>query len=150
MPQSLAKNLIHLVFSTKHREPFLSDAVRPALHAYLATVFKNLQSPVLALNSVADHVHILFSLHRTVALSSVVEDAKKSSSKWLKTQSPDLAAFAWQAGYGAFSVSESAVEAVTRYIETQAEHHRQVTFQDEFRAFLTKHNLEYDERYLWE
>jgi putative transposase len=150
MPQSLAKNLIHLVFSTKHREPLLADAVRPALHAYLATVFKNLQSPVLALNSVADHVHILFSLHRTVALSTVVEDAKKSSSKWLKTQSPDLASFAWQAGYGAFSVSESAVETVTRYIDTQAEHHRKVTFQDEFRAFLTKHNLEYDERYLWE
>jgi hypothetical protein len=80
----------------------------------------------------------------------VVEDAKKSSSKWLKTQSPDLASFAWQAGYGAFSVSESAVETVTRYIDTQAEHHRKVTFQDEFRAFLTKHNLEYDERYLWE
>jgi REP element-mobilizing transposase RayT len=150
MPQSLAKNLIHLVFSTKHREPLLADAVRPALQAYLATVFKNLQSPVLALNSVADHVHILFSLHRTVALSIVVEDAKKSSSKWLKTQSPDLASFAWQAGYGAFSVSESAVETVTRYIDTQAEHHRKVTFQDEFRAFLTKHNLEYDERYLWE
>lgn len=150
MPQSLAKNLIHLVFSTKHREPFIADAVRPALHAYLATVFKNLQSPVLALNSVADHVHILFALHRTVALSTVVEDAKKSSSKWLKTQSPDLASFAWQAGYGAFSVSESAVETVTRYIDTQAEHHRKVTFQDEFRAFLTKHNLEYDERYLWE
>jgi REP element-mobilizing transposase RayT len=150
MPQSLAKNLIHLVFSTKHREPLLADAVRPALQAYLATVFKNLQSPVLALNSVADHVHILFSLHRTVALSTVVEDAKKSSSKWLKTQSPDLASFAWQAGYGAFSVSESAVETVTRYIDTQAEHHRKVTFQDEFRAFLTKHNLEYDERYLWE
>lgn len=150
MPQSLAKNLIHLVFSTKHREPLLADAVRPALHAYLATVFKNLQSPVLALNSVADHVHILFSLHRTVALSTVVEDAKKSSSKWLKTQSPDLAAFTWQAGYGAFSVSESAVETVTRYIATQAKHHRKVTFQDEFRAFLTRHNLEYDERYLWE
>ena len=150
MPQSLAKNLIHLVFSTKHREPLLADAVRPALHAYLATVFKNLQSPVLALNSVADHVHILFSLHRTVALSTVVEDAKKSSSKWLKTQSPALATFAWQAGYGAFSVSESSVEAVTRYIDTQTEHHRKVTFQDEFRVFLTKHNLEYDERYLWE
>lgn len=150
MPQSLAKNLIHLVFSTKHREPLLADAIRPALHAYLAAVFKNLQSPVLALNSVPDHVHILFSLHRTVALSAAVEDAKKSSSKWLKTQSPDLAAFAWQAGYGAFSVSESAVGTVTYYIATQAEHHRKVTFQDEFRAFLAKHNLAHDERYLWE
>lgn len=82
MPQSLANNLIHLVFSTKHREPRLADAVRPALHAYLATVFKNLQCPVLTLNSVEDHIHILFALHRTVALSAAVEDAKKSSSKW--------------------------------------------------------------------
>lgn len=123
MSQSLAKNLVHLVFSTKHREPWLTDAVRPALHAYLTTVFKDLRCPVLILNSVEDHVHILFSLHRIVPLAGAVEDVKKSSSKWIKTQSPDFASFSWQAGYGAFSVSESAVAAVTRYIADQAEHH---------------------------
>jgi putative transposase len=150
MSQSLANNLIHLVFSTKHRELWLNDAVRPALHAYLATVFKNLKCPVLILNSVEDHIHILFFLHRTVALATVVEDAKKSSSKWIKTQSAELASFAWQGGYGAFSVSESNVATVKQYIACQAEHHRKISFQDEFRAFLIKHKLEFDERYLWD
>lgn len=150
MPQSLANNLIHLVFSTKDREPCLTDAVRPDLHAYLATVFKNLKCPVLILNSVEDHIHILFSLHRTVALATAVEDAKKSSSKWIKTQSADLSSFSWQGGYGAFSVSESNVAVVKQYIASQAEHHRKISFQDELRAFLLKHKLEFDERYLWD
>lgn len=150
MPQSLANNLVHLVFSTKHREPWLIDAVRPALHAYLATVFKNLKCPVLILNSVEDHIHILFSLHRTVALATVVEDVKKSSSKWIKTQSAELTQFAWQGGYGAFSVSSSNVDAVRQYIACQAEHHRKISFQDELRAFLSKHKMEFDERYLWD
>ena len=150
MPQSLATNLIHLVFSTKHREPLLSDSIRPDFHAYLATIFKNLNSPVLALNSVEDHIHILFSLHRTVTLSSVVEDAKKSSSKWLKTQSSNLSTFSWQSGYGAFSVSQSNVDSVKTYIANQAEHHRKITFQEELRIFLTKHQVDFDERYLWD
>jgi REP element-mobilizing transposase RayT len=125
-------------------------AVRPELHAYLSTVFKNLKCPVLILNSVEDHVHILFSLHRTVALATVVEDAKKSSSKWIKTLSADLLSFAWQGGYGAFSVSESNVATVRQYIARQAEHHKKISFQDELRAFLKKHELEFDERYLWD
>ena len=150
MPQSLSKNLIHLVFSTKHRTPMLTDDIRPNLHAYLAIVLKNLNCSVIALNSVADHVHILFLLHRTVALSNAVEDLKKSSSKWLKTQSPALSSFSWQAGYGAFSVSESNVPAVKKYIDNQAEHHRKVSFQDELRNFLTKHQVEFDENYLWD
>jgi REP element-mobilizing transposase RayT len=150
MPQSLANNLVHLVFSTKHREPWLIDAVRPELHAYLSTVFKNLKCPVLILNSVEDHVHILFSLRRTVALATVVEDAKKSSSKWIKTLSADLLSFAWQGGYGAFSVSESNVATVRQYIARPAEHHKKISFQDELRAFLKKHELEFDERYLWD
>ena len=150
MSQSLANNLIHLVFSTKHREPWLANAVRPALHAYLSTVFKNLQCPVLILNSVEDHIHIFFSLHRTVALSSVVENAKTSSSKWLKTQAADLSSFSWQGGYGAFSVSESNVATVKQYIACQEEHHRKISCQDELRAFLVKHKMEFDERYLWD
>ncbi|MGZ0655342.1 IS200/IS605 family transposase [Coraliomargarita sp. W4R53] len=150
MPQSLAKNWLHLVFSTKHRAPSLTDEIRPKLHAYLATVLNHQNCHAIALNSVTDHVHILFLLHRTVALSSAVEDLKKSSSKWLKSQSPDLTSFSWQAGYGAFSVSESNVPAVTQYIANQAEHHRKVSFQDELRSFLSKHDVEYDERYLWD
>ena len=93
MPQSLANNLIHLVFSTKHRKAWLSNAVRPDLHVYLAAVFKNLNCPVLILNSVEDPIHILFFLHRSISLSAVVEEVKKSSSKWLKTHAAYLALF---------------------------------------------------------
>jgi putative transposase len=150
MPQSLTKNLIHLIFSTKNREGFITDAVRPDLHAYMATVLKNMECPALIINSVEDHVHILFLLHRTVVLSSAVGDLKSSSSKWVKTQSNALAAFSCQAGFGAFSVSESNVEAVKHYIANQEEHHRKVSFQDEFRSFLEKHSVEYDERYVWD
>ena len=150
MPQSLAKNLIHLIFSTKNRVPLLSESIRPNLHAYMATVFKNMKCPALIINSVDDHVHILFFLHRTVALSVAVRDIKAVSSKWLKTQSSKLTRFAWQAGFGAFSVSESNVAKVKVYIVNQAEHHRKVSFQNEFRSFLVKHKVGYDERYLWD
>lgn len=150
MPQSLAKNLIHLVFSTKNRVPQLTENIRPNLHAYITTVFKNIECPVIIIDSVEDHLHVLFHLHRTVALAKAVEEIKKSSSKWLKTQSGDLTDFAWQAGYGAFSVSESVVPAVKKYILPQAEHHRKLSFQDELRGILTKHGLDYDERYLWD
>ena len=150
MPQSLANNLLHLVFSTKNREPYLRRDLRPELHAYMAVVLANINCPVLMMNSVADHVHLLFSLHRTVALSSAVEEVKKSSSKWLKTKSPDLANFAWQGGYGAFSVSQSNIAAVKRYIGRQEEHHRTVTFKDELTAFFRKNGVAFDERYLWD
>ena len=106
MPQSLTKNAIHLIFSTKDRRAYLSDEIRPSLHSYMATVLKNMNSPAIVINSVADHVHVLFLLHRTMSLSKAVGELKQSSSKWLKTQSPQLDHFSWQAGYGAFSVSE--------------------------------------------
>ncbi|APZ94961.1 IS200/IS605 family transposase [Fuerstiella marisgermanici] len=150
MPQSLANLYIHLIFSTKDRFPFLTDDVRPDLHAYMATVLANLNSPAMLINSVQDHVHILFTMSRTVTLAQVVEDVKKSSSKWIKTQSPQLAAFAWQAGYGGFSVSESNVPKVESYIRRQEEHHRVKSFQEEYQAFLMKHNIQYDERYVWD
>src|SRR5580692_416035 len=121
MPQSLARLHVHLVFSTKHREPFITHAVRASLHAYLATVLQNSGCPAVLINSMPDHVHILFELGRTVAVSKVVEEIKTSSSKWLKTQGPEFSRFAWQTGYGAFSVSESNVAAVRDYITNQAE-----------------------------
>lgn len=150
MPQSLANIYIHLVFSTKERFPFLSKEVRPGLHAYMATVLANLNSPAVLINSVEDHVHILFNMGRTVSLAQVVEDVKKSSSKWIKTQDPKYEKFAWQAGYGGFSVSESNVPKVANYIRSQEEHHRLKTFQNEYRAFLEKHKMPYDERYVWD
>ena len=150
MAQSLSNVYIHLIFSTKDRQQWLTDDIRPDLHSYMATVLKNIQCPATIVNSVEDHIHLLFKLHRTVTQSKVVEDIKKSSSKWLKSQSPDLALFSWQSGYGAFSVSESNLPQVSKYIERQKEHHQSQTFQDEYRAFLQRHRVTYDEHYLWD
>lgn len=150
MPQSLARLHIHLVFSTKNRETILTDEVRSPLHAYMATVLQNLGCAPVLINSVEDHTHLLFDLARTVSISHAVEDVKKSSSKWIKTQGPEFAGFAWQAGYGAFSVSESNVETVRLYIANQREHHRTKTFQEEYRVFLERHNVSFDERYVWD
>jgi len=150
MPQSLARLYVHLIFSTKHRKPLLSDGIRDSLHAYMATILRNDRCPAVLIGSVDDHVHILFDLARTVAVSQVVEEVKTSSSKWIKTQGAEFAAFAWQAGYGAFSVSESSVQAVRDYVANQREHHRVRSFQEEYRALLDKHGVAYDERYVWD
>jgi REP element-mobilizing transposase RayT len=150
MPQSLARLHIHLVFSTKNRERFLTDAVRDSLHAYMATVLQNLGCAPVLINSEEDHVHILFELARTVSVSQAVEDVKKSSSRWIKTQGQEFAEFAWQAGYGAFAVSESNIETVRHYIAGQREHHRVKSFQEEYRQFLERHRITFDERYVWD
>jgi REP element-mobilizing transposase RayT len=150
MPQSLSNLLTHIVFSTKDRAPVLDPVVRPALHAYLATVARNVDCECFRVCGVADHVHLAVRLSRTITMAQVIEELKTSSSKWLKTQSPALASFAWQRGYGAFSVGPSDLNALLRYIETQEEHHRMRTFQDEYRDFLTKNGIEYDERYVWD
>jgi REP element-mobilizing transposase RayT len=139
-----------LIFSTKNRERVLTDRVREPLHAYMATVLRNLGCHIHLVNSVEDHVHILFDLARNLSMSKAVEEVKKASSKWLKTQGPDLVNFAWQAGYGAFSVSESNLAGVRDYVAKQREHHLRKTFQDEFRAFLLRHRINFDEHYLWD
>jgi putative transposase len=150
MPQSLARLHIHLIFSTKHRERLITDPVRDALHAYMAAVLKNLGCAPLLINSVDDHVHILFDLARTVSVSQAVEEVKKSSSRWIKTQGTEFISFAWQAGYGAFAVSESNVPTVRDYIARQQEHHRRKSFQEEYRTFLERHGVAYDEQYVWD
>ena len=150
MPQSLARLHIHLVFSTRNREPLIHDGVRDALHRYMATVLQNLGCPPVLVNSVADHVHILFELGPTVSVSEAVEEVKKTSSKWIKTQGEEFAGFAWQAGYGAFAVSESNVRTVQAYVAGQAEHHRKRSFQDEYRSFLERHRIAFDERFVWD
>jgi REP element-mobilizing transposase RayT len=150
MPQSHASLHIHLVFSTKNREHFITGDIRPHLHAYMAKVLQNLGATPVLINSVEDHVHLLFDLGRTTSVSKAVEDVKKSSSKWIKTQGAEFASFAWQGGYGAFAVSESNVEAVRQYIANQREHHRKKTFQEEFRQFLERHRIPFDEKYVWD
>ncbi|HOW74412.1 MAG TPA: IS200/IS605 family transposase [Candidatus Competibacteraceae bacterium] len=150
MPQSLARLYIHLVFSTKYRQPFLTDAIRESLHAYMAMVMDNLGCQALLINSIEDHIHILFELSRTIAVSQAVEKVKTVSSRWMKTQGDEWTGFTWQAGYGAFTVSASNVQMVRNYVENQREHHRLQSFQDEYRAFLDKHEVAYDERYIWD
>lgn len=151
MPQSIAQNLLHLIFSTKHRHPFLkNDATRTELHKYAAGILRNWDSPAIEINSVEDHIHILFALSKNHALAKIVEELKKSSSSWIKTKVDGCAQFYWQAGYGAFSVSQSRVESVRQYIRNQAEHHRKKTFQEEYRQFLRRHGIEIDERRVWD
>ena len=130
MPQSLSKLYIQLVFSTKQREPLLLQPLRGRLHAYLATVFNNLDSPALKIGGMRDRVHILFRTSKNYALADLLEAVKTTSSKWIKTQSAALRAFHWQNGYGGFSLSPSEVEAVAMYIEHQEEHHRAVSFEE--------------------
>ena len=140
---------MHLVFSTKNREPFIAADVRPRLHGYIVGILDHLKSPSIQTGGVADHVHILFALGRTVSQAEIVEEVKKSSSKWMKADG-GVSEFSWQAGYGAFSVSESNVESVVNYIRNQEDHHRKVSFQDEYRKFLDRHHVPYDERYVWD
>jgi len=150
MPQSLSLVVIHVIFSTKERHPFLDDGTRPKLHAYLATVARNAGCECYRAGGVADHVHLAIRLSRTLTIASLVENLKTSSSKWLKTESPALKAFAWQRGYGCFSVGPSDLDSLCAYIDNQAEHHRTRTFQEEFRMFLKKYGVEYDEAYVWD
>ncbi len=148
MAQSLARNVVHLIFSTKHREPLLLPSLREKLFAYLTGTLNNLNCPAIAVGGVIDHVHLLFCVARTMSLSKAVEEIKKSSSKWMKEEGSP--AFFWQNGYGAFSVSPSNEGQVEAYIARQEEHHKTRTFQDEFRDFLKRHKVEWDEKYVWD
>jgi putative transposase len=150
MSQSLVKNLLHLVFSTKHRNPWIPADVRPRLHAYMAGIFQTWDSPAVVIGGVEDHIHVLFSLSKNHALIKIVEEIKKGSSKWMKVEGTGNQDFYWQGGYAAFSVSQSNVEEVRRYIENQEEHHRKMTFQDELRLFFRRHGVDFDDRYVWD
>src|SRR5262249_55898017 len=151
MPQSLAQIYLHIVFSTKQRQPFLTDRqLRDECHAYLAGTCNRRGSPSILVGGVADHVHILCSLGREESVSVLVRELKRESSKALKEKSTTLRDFYWQAGYGAFSISPGHVDALERYIAEQEEHHRTESFQDEYRRLLQKYSVPYDERYVWD
>jgi putative transposase len=150
VPQSLAQLLAHVVFSTKNREPLLEDGIRRELHDYIGGVAKFHDGSLLKAGSVADHVHLLIALPRTLAPADLIQEIKTGSSKWLKTCGARYRAFHWQSGYGIFSVSPAHRTALESYIASQAEHHRTVSFQDEYRRLLRKYGIEYDERYVWD
>jgi putative transposase len=150
MPQSLSLVIIHVIFSTKERHPFLDADTRPKLHAYLATVARNADCEAYRVGGVGDHVHLAIRLARTITIAKLVEELKTSSSKWLKTQSSSLTTFSWQRGYGCFSVGPSDLHSLCAYIDGQEEHHKTRTFQDEFRMFLKKYGVNYEEAYVWD
>ncbi len=150
MPQSLSQVIIHIIFSTKNREPSIDPDLRPRLHACLATVARDNGSNVHRVGGIADHVHILATLSRTVTQAELLEEIKKHSSRWVKEIDPKHGAFAWQRGYGAISVGREELDDRVQYVETQEEHHRTVTFQEEYRNLLEKHGIEFDERYDWD
>ena len=151
MPQSLAKILVHTVFSTKERRPFLRDkALREELHRYLGGVLSNLDCQPIIAGGADDHVHLLCALSRTCEAAEMVKEVKRGSSLWLKTKGANYHDFAWQQGYGIFSIGFSQVPSVRDYIAGQEEHHLKVSFQDEFRQLLRRYEIEFDERYVWD
>jgi putative transposase len=150
MPQSLSLVAIHVIFSTRERCPVLTPEFRPRLHAYLATVARNADCEAYRVGGVADHVHLALRLSRTITIADLVETLKTSTSKWVKKQVPALSGFAWQRGYGCFSVSPGKIPELCEYIEGQEEHHRTRSFQEEFRNLLTKYGVAFDEAYVWD
>ncbi|HEY4357684.1 MAG TPA: IS200/IS605 family transposase [Acidobacteriaceae bacterium] len=150
MPLSLSNVLIHVIFSTRDRLPVLNDSVRPELHAYLASTAREVGCECFRVGGVTDHVHLAIRLGRTVTVAELIKELKSCSSKWLKSQSPVLAKFSWQRGYGVFSVGPSDLGALIRYIDAQEEHHRKQDFKEEFLAFLRKYGIEFDEQHLWD
>lgn len=151
MPQSLDNVLIHTVFSTKDRNPFLSDPdFRCKVHAYVAGVANKLGCYAIKIGGTEDHVHLLTTLSRTIAMADFVKETKRAATDWIQKSGPGLSGFHWQRGYGIFSVSESVKDAVIRYVSNQEEHHRKLDFKDEFRRMCEKHRVAIDERYAWD
>ena len=153
MPQSLNKVILHMVFSTKDRRPLIDADIRPRLHAYIAEILRNIEPPqsqAYRVGGVEDHVHIAATLPRTVTIAKLFETVKKESSIWIKEQGAQYRDFYWQNGDGNFSVGPSQLDQLIRYIDNQEEHHKTVSFQDEFRKLLEKYHVEYDDRYVWD
>jgi REP element-mobilizing transposase RayT len=149
MPQSYTCLHYHLIFSTKNRLPLITATIRPRLWEYLGGIVKNANGIPIQIGGVEDHVHLLLTSRQELALASFLRDLKASSSGWVHDTFPNTGDFWWQTGYGAFTVSHSAVDEVMRYIVNQEEHHKTMSFQDEFRMFLQKHGASFDEKYLW-
>lgn len=149
MPQSFGSLHCHIVFSTKNRQPYIEDDVQSRLFKYVGGIARNLKCPLIAAGGMPDHVHLLCSMSRTVAVADFVRAIKSNSSSWMHGD-VGITEFHWQEGYGAFAVSYSNINSVKHYLANQREHHRVKSFQDEFRELLRRHELEWDERYVWD
>src|SRR4051794_20896107 len=149
MAQTLVSLLVHIIFSTKNREQLITPEIEPELFAYIGGILKNHESCLLAAGGTNDHVHLLISQSKKIALSSLMKDVKKDSSSWIKTKDRRFRNFQWQDGYGAFTIRQADISALNKYIAGQKEHHRKRTFKEELIAFLDEYGMKYDERYLW-
>lgn len=150
MPQSLTQLYLHIVFSTKNHIPFIKQSIRKELYSYIGGILNNVECPSIKIGGIDDHIHILCRFSKKITIIKLLEEIKTSSSKWIKTKGEDYAKFHWQDGYGAFTVSSSAVENVTSYIENQEQHHAFKKFKEEYIELLENNNTDYDERYLWD
>ncbi len=150
MGQSLVQNYMHIIWSTKNRVPLIKPEIEKSLHAYLAGICSEHDSPAIKVGGYIDHIHILCRISKNISISNFMGHIKKSSSKWAKTKGGQFSSFYWQDGYGAFSVSPSNVDRVVAYIENQHEHHKTKSFKEEFRLFLKKYKVDFDERYVWD
>ncbi|NTV45937.1 MAG: IS200/IS605 family transposase [Chlorobiales bacterium] len=150
MPQSLTQLYIHLIFSTKYREPLIVPEIRAELYSYMGGILNNIDCTPIQIGGISDHIHILTCLSKKIPLMKMVEEVKRSSSKWVKTKSEALADFYWQNGYGAFTVGYTQIEAVRKYILNQEKHHAETDFKNEYRSFLNKYGVFYDEKYVWD
>ncbi len=150
MPQSLVKMFVHIVFSTKHRANLITPEIEPQLFGYMSGIVENNSSKLILANGTENHAHLLVSLGKTICISELIADIKRDSSKWIKPQGREFREFHWQKGYGAFSVGQSQVKDVMKYIANQKAKHKKTSFEDEFRHFLRKYEIEYDERYVWD
>ena len=148
MPQTLSFNLVHIVFSTKSRLPLIRDDVAADLHAYIAGTARKLNCECFRVGGMADHVHLAIRLNPTVLAAKIVSEVKTSSSVWMKEHG--IPNFAWQRGYGLFSVGPADLDALVQYIDAQKNHHRRRSFQDEMHAFFEKYHVAFDEQYVWD
>lgn len=150
MPQSLSKVYTHIIFSTKHRKNLIDKAIEPSLYDYLGGTCRAMECNPVQIGGHKNHVHIFCLLSRKCTQSVLVQEVKQRSSKWIKTQGNRFSDFYWQDGYGIFSVNPTETDVVIRYIQNQEEHHRNLSFREEFRMFLDKYHIDYDERYVWD
>jgi len=150
MGQSLVRNYVHIVFSTKHRHHLIDASIENELHAYIGGICLKLECQPLKIGGFTNHIHILCLLSKKVTLIKLLEEVKSHSSKWIKTKSEDYKNFYWQDGYGSFSINHQEVDDIIQYIATQKEHHKKYSFEEEYKGFLEENGIDYDERYVWD
>ena len=150
MAQSLADVILHFVFSTKGRIPWIRSDIEEELYQYISGICRNLDSPVIKINGVKDHIHVLLQLGKTMPISKLISEIKSNSSRWIKTKGDHYRDFAWQGGYGVFSLSRPSLEGAKKYLSSQKEHHTKVSFKEEFLEMLKRAQISYDEKYLWD